>query len=351
MFNAPAALLAARALTGDHLRPGPAEPPRQDHRHPGQAGAGQGARRREAEAPLRPRPPRLALSLALAGRPSRRRRAPSSMAWTSSPPACAPGATAWQPADAGLPEGGTRRAPGLRREEVASLAGVSVDYLARLEQGRARHPSASVLGPLARALRLSDDERAHLFRVAGHTEPQSGRLRRHPTPGVQRVLDRLADTPVIVTDAAWGIVAANPLAAALLGDPLEGNVARRHFSGAPTRVVRSAEDEERFELELVAGLHTAAARYPDDAEVAALVAELRDASPRFAALWDERPVAEHVASHKTIRHPEVGDVTLDCDILMVAGSDLRIVVYTAAPGSADARALALLGAVGLQSFT
>ncbi len=255
------------------------------------------------------------------------------------------------PADAGLPEGGTRRAPGLRREEVANLAGVSVDYLARLEQGRARHPSASVLGPLARALRLSDDERAHLFRVAGHTEPQSGRLRRHPTPGVQRVLDRLADTAVIVTDAAWGIVAANPLAAALLGDPLEGNVARRHFSGAPTRVVRSAEDEERFELELVAGLHTAAARYPDDAEVAALVAELRDASPRFAALWDERPVAEHVASHKTIRHPEVGDVTLDCDILMVAGSDLRIVVYTAAPGSADARALALLGAVGLQSFT
>ena len=85
--------------------------------------------------------------------------------------------------------------------------------------------------------------------------------------------------------------------------------------------------------------------------MAALVAELRDASPRFAALWDERPVAEHVASHKTIRHPEVGDVTLDCDILMVAGSDLRIVVYTAAPGSADARALALLGAVGLQSFT
>jgi hypothetical protein len=255
------------------------------------------------------------------------------------------------PADAGLPDGGTRRAPGLRREEVASLAGVSVDYLARLEQGRARHPSASVLGPLARALRLSDDERAHLFRVAGHTEPQSGRLRRHPTPGVQRVLDRLADTPVIVTDAAWGIVAANPLAAALLGDPLEGNVARRHFSGAPTRVVRSAEDDERFELELVAGLHTAAARYPDDAEVAALVAELRDASPGFAALWDERPVAQHVASHKTIRHPEVGDVTLDCDILMVAGSDLRIVVYTAAPGSADARALALLGAVGLQSFT
>lgn len=254
------------------------------------------------------------------------------------------------PEQAGLTNGGRRRAPGLRRGELANLAGVSVDYLARLEQGRAQHPSASVLGPLARALRLSDDERAHLFLVAGHTEPESGRLRRHLTPGVQRVLDRLGDTPVMVTDAAWGIVAANPLAVALLGDPLEGNVSRRHFSGTPTRVVRSDADEQRFELELVAGLHTAAARYPDDPEVAALVAELRGTSPRFAALWDERPVAEHVASHKTIRHPEVGDVTLDCDILMVAGADLRIVVYTAAPGSPDAQALALLGAVGLQSF-
>ena len=155
------------------------------------------------------------------------------------------------------------------------------------------------------------------------------------------MLDRLADTPVIVTDAAWGIVAANPLAAALLGDPLEGNVARRHFSGAPTRVVRSAEDEDRFELELVAGLHTAAARYPDDAEVAALVAELRDASPRFAALWDERPVAEHVASHKTIRHPEVGDVTLDCDILTGRGerpADRRLHGGARLRGCARARA-------------
>src|SRR5689334_12734189 len=96
------------------------------------------------------------------------------------------------PAELGLPAG-RRRAPGLRREEVARLAGVSVDYLSRLEQGRAHNPSASVLGALARTLRLTHDERAHLFRVAGHAEPQAGRIDRHITPGVQRILDRLAD--------------------------------------------------------------------------------------------------------------------------------------------------------------
>src|SRR5215216_3467032 len=101
-----------------------------------------------------------------------------------------------QPAEAGLPSGGARRAPGLRREEVSHLAGVSVDYLARLEQGRAAHPSPSVLATLARALRLSDDERAHLFRVAGHAEPYPGGMRRHLTPSVQRVMDRLVEVPV-----------------------------------------------------------------------------------------------------------------------------------------------------------
>src|SRR3954454_3345201 len=92
------------------------------------------------------------------------------------------------PADVGLPAGGRRRAPGLRREELAQLAGLSVDYLARLEQGRAAHPSPSVLGPLARALRLTDEERAHLHRVAGQADPRPGQMNRHVTPGVQRVL-------------------------------------------------------------------------------------------------------------------------------------------------------------------
>ena len=121
------------------------------------------------------------------------------------------------PAEVGLPAGGRRRAPGLRREELAQLAGLSVDYLARLEQGRASHPSPSVLAPLARALRLTDDEREHLFRVAGQAEPLAGTINRHVTPSVQRVIDRLSDVPVMVIDAAYELVAANPLAVALTG--------------------------------------------------------------------------------------------------------------------------------------
>ena len=122
------------------------------------------------------------------------------------------------PADVGLPAGNMRRVAGLRREEVAQLAGVSLDYLARLEQGRAANPSRSVLASLARALRLTDDERAHLFRLAGHAEPSAGVINRHIGPGVQRLLDRLADVPVIVIDASWQVVAQNPLASALVGD-------------------------------------------------------------------------------------------------------------------------------------
>lgn len=259
------------------------------------------------------------------------------------------------PAEAGLPAGGPRRAPGLRREEVAHLAGLSVDYLARLEQGRAGHPSPSVLAPLARALRLSDEERTHLFRVAGHAEPAAGTMRRHLTPSVQRVLDRLADVPVMVVDAAWTVVAANPLATALLGDtsglpPRERNILWRHFTGAPSRLVRTPEEDAAMEAEAVADLHEAFGRHPDDEQLRTLIADLRAVSPRFAELWERRPVASRAAARKTFEHPEVGRLTLDCDVLTVAGSDLRIVVYTAAPGSPDASALALLAAVGLQAF-
>jgi transcriptional regulator with XRE-family HTH domain len=259
------------------------------------------------------------------------------------------------PAEVGLPAGGRRRAPGLRREEVAQLAGLSVDYLTRLEQGRARNPSPSVLAPLARALRLTDDERDHLYRVAGHAPPVAARIDQHLTPGVQRVLDRLADVPVVVLDAAWHVIAANPLATALLGDvaarPLrERNIIWRHFTGAPGRIVRTPEQDAAMDAEAVADLHEALGRHPDDATLRALIDDLRAASPRFAELWLRRPVARRSAERKTIDHPEVGRVTLDCDSLTVVGSDLRLVIYTAPAGSPDAEALALLGAIGTQTF-
>jgi len=260
-----------------------------------------------------------------------------------------------RPGDAGLPSGERRRAPGLRREEVAQLAGLSVDYLTRLEQGRATNPSPSVLAPLARALRLSDDERDHLYRVAGHAEPRAGRIDRHITPGVQRVLDRLADVPVLVVDAAWHVVAANRLATALLGDlsgepPRMRNILWRHFTGAASRVARSTEEEAAAEAESVADLRDALGRYPDDEGLRSLVDDLLRASPRFAELWEKRAVERRMASRKTFVHPEIGRITLDCDVLTVQGSELRLVVYTAPPGSPDAAALELLDAVGLQAF-
>jgi transcriptional regulator with XRE-family HTH domain len=260
------------------------------------------------------------------------------------------------PAEAGLPAGGRRRAPGLRREEVAQLAGVSLDYLARLEQGRASSPSPSVLASLARALRLTDAERAHLYRVAGQAEPGPGHIRRHLTPGVQRVLDRLADVPVVVLDPSGQIVAVNPLARALLGEvqdgsPREQNIPWRVFTGGPSPFVRTPEEHAALEAEMVADLHDALGRYPADRELRSLVEDLRAQSQRFRELWEERPVAARSADRKTLVHPEAGPITLDCDVLTVQGSDLRLIVYTAPPGSADAEALALVGAIGLQSFS
>jgi transcriptional regulator with XRE-family HTH domain len=260
------------------------------------------------------------------------------------------------PEAAGLPGGGRRRAPGLRREEVAQLAGLSVDYLARLEQGRAANPSPSVLAPLARALRLTDDERAHLFRVAGQAEPASGTINRHLTPSVQRVLDRLSDVPVVVMDAAWEVVAANAPAVALIGDSSglparQRNIAWRLFTGGPSRFLRDAAEDALMHAEAVADLREALGRYPADGVLTSLIDDLLATSPRFAEVWERRPVAQRNASRKTIAHPEVGEVTLDCDILTVRGSDLRLIVYTAAPGSEDAQKLALVTTIGLQSFS
>jgi transcriptional regulator with XRE-family HTH domain len=260
------------------------------------------------------------------------------------------------PVEVGLAAGRLRRAPGLRREELALLAGVSVDYLSRLEQGRASNPSPSVVASLARALRLTDAERDHLYRVAGLAEPGPGRMSRHLTPGVQRVLDRLADVPVVVIDPSWQVVAANPLAQALTGHdptatPRERNVAWRLFAGAGSRFDHTPAERSAFEEEAVADLHDATGRYPEDPDLHGLVEDLRASSPRFAELWERRPVARRSADRKSLVHPEVGRVTLDCDMLTVMGSDLRLIVYTAAPGSPDADALALLGAIGTQSFS
>jgi transcriptional regulator with XRE-family HTH domain len=259
------------------------------------------------------------------------------------------------PDAAGLPAGGHRRAAGLRREELALLAGISVDYITRLEQGRASNPSSQVVEALARALRLSQPERAHLFRLAGLVPPGQETVSGYITPSVQRLLDRLTGTPVAVFDASWTLLVANPPFAALMGDPSgwqgrERNSVWRHFCGPGTRARHTPESLRAFETALAADLRGAAARYPADRQLRQLIADLRAGSARFDELWQSGAVGQHEAARKTIDHPRIGPLTLDCDVLTVAGSDLRIMIYTAAPGTTDAERLALLTVLGTQDL-
>ncbi|MFH8446937.1 helix-turn-helix transcriptional regulator [Streptomyces sp. NPDC018026] len=259
------------------------------------------------------------------------------------------------PEAVGLPAGGHRRAAGLRREELALLAGISVDYVTRLEQGRAANPSAQVVEALVRALRLPAEERAHLFRLAGLAPPGPGTVPGYIPPSVHRLLDRMAGTPVAVYDAMWTLLLANPPYAALMGDPSEWhgperNGVWRNFVGPGSRARYTPQERRDFESALVADLRATAARYPADPRLGRLVAELRARSERFAELWRADAVGRHEAARKTIDHPRVGPVVLDCDVLDVAGSDLRIMVYTAEPDTADAERLALLTVLGTQEL-
>jgi transcriptional regulator with XRE-family HTH domain len=256
------------------------------------------------------------------------------------------------PEAAGLPAGGHRRAAGLRREELAALAGISVDYVTRLEQGRATNPSEQVVEALGRALRVSCEERVHLFHLAGLVPPGQGTVPAYITPGVQRMLDRLTGTPVAVFDAACTLLLANPLYEAVMGEHRgnERNAVWRNFLGCGSRVRHTPESLLALKARQVAELRAAANRYPADQQVRRLVAGLRANSEQFAELWDAGSVGGPQGTRKVIDHPEVGALTLDCDVLSVVGPDLRIMVYTAEPGTEDAERLALLAVLGTQTL-
>jgi transcriptional regulator with XRE-family HTH domain len=256
------------------------------------------------------------------------------------------------PVDVGLPVGDSRRAAGLRREELAALAGVSVDYLVRLEQGRALRPSGQVAASLARALQLTDVERDHLFVVSGLLPPGSGDVPAHIPPGVQRLVARLNESPIAVFTASWDLLTWSPLWAALIGEPLRTtsgrpNLLRAHFTGGSLGtgdgyIVRRSGDADEFGASLVADLRRVQGKYPDDRGVRSLVAELLETSDRFRELWESGAVGEHQSESKVVRNILVGDIELDCDVFTVAGTDLRIVAYTAAAGSDAAQKLDFL---------
>lgn len=266
-----------------------------------------------------------------------------------------------RPEDVGLPVGVQRRVPGLRREELAMLAGISVDYVVRLEQGRGPHPSDQVLGALCRALRLDVDERDHVFRLAGVAPPRAGLIEMHVRPSVLRLIDRFADLPAIVLSAKGDVLAWNAMSAALIGDwsawpPARRNQYRMRFlpeaSDPPRAAVGVGTPEEALATasQSVASLRSAAGRYPDDPGLARLIADLLAGSAEFRSLWESVDAGTWRSHTKSVAHPTFGLLELDCDTLYVPDADQMLVVYSAAPGTPEAEALALLRVVGTQQL-
>ena len=240
------------------------------------------------------------------------------------------------PADVGLPPGLRRRTPGLRRQEVAQLAGMSVDYYIRLEQARGPHPSRQVLSALARALMLTADERDYLFRVAGESPPPVAGPSREITPGIRYLLDSMPTTPAYVVDAAYNVLAWNQLATHFIGDLArqpDRNMIRWTFRRPAEHAAWSDADFVRFTKATVADLRANYARYPGDPEIESLVTEMLALSPEFAQMWEEHEVEARGPMLKRVDHPDAGPLEFECQVLHIAETGQRIITYCAAPGS------------------
>jgi transcriptional regulator with XRE-family HTH domain len=260
-----------------------------------------------------------------------------------------------RPADVGLPSYGARRVPGLRREELAQLAGVSPIYYTRLEQGQSTNASESVIEAIARALALSEDERAYLHELA---RPRPAAPRRAVRPetaraGVHRLIGAMRDVPALVLGRRSEVLAWNELGHLLFAGhydraapdrpPERPNLTRMLFLDPHTRELYRRWDEEAARA--VASLRVAAGRHPDDAGMAALVGELTMKSGEFATYWGEHPVQVCTAGTKYLHHPVVGDLELDYEALHLPGREgQRILTYAAEPGSAADTTLRLLRA-------
>ncbi|MEO3825903.1 helix-turn-helix transcriptional regulator [Actinomadura sp. B10D3] len=249
------------------------------------------------------------------------------------------------PAAVGIPTDSRRRVEGLRREEVAHLSGVSVDYYVRLEQGRATQPSEQVLDALARVLGLDETERGHLYRLARQRRRRpkspSGRLR----PELLRVLDLVTDAPALIMDHRMDVAAANRLAGLLYGREMPGlNTARHIFLDEDERGLYA--DWEKCTLDAVGHLRLAAGKFPDDPRLASLIGELAMGSQRFRRLWARADVRARTHGRKAYRHPLVGLLELHQENFALPDeSGMELLVLSAAPGSPTEDGLRLLGAL------
>jgi transcriptional regulator with XRE-family HTH domain len=231
-----------------------------------------------------------------------------------------------------------RRTPGLRREELSALAGVSSVYITQLEQGRATTPSEQVLRALAQALGLSPIERDHLFRLAGQPAPVDRTPPASAPESVRASLAAFHSLPAAIYNVRWDIVSWNEKWVLLLGDPRdrapgERNLVWRHFAELPSRLSRTEAQTMQFEREVVADLRQAAARYPGDGELQRFVQALRQVSSRFTELWDAHEVAFYRGDHKVVNHPEVGVMELDCVVVDPRVEDFHIAVFSPKQGS------------------
>ncbi|WP_425839185.1 helix-turn-helix transcriptional regulator [Microbacterium sp. PA5] len=260
---------------------------------------------------------------------------------------------ALQPEDVGLTRGPRRRTSGLRREEVAALSDMSVDYYSRLEQQRGPQPSEQMLAAIARGMRLTLAERDHLFRLAGHRAPERTVRTDHVSPGLMRVLDRLADTPAQVMTALGETLAQTPPARVLFGDEtrFEGamrSIGYRWFLHPPTRDVYPAEDHARHSRAFTADIRAVFAQHGPRSRAGALVAELLERSTEFAELWEQHELRDHHVLDKRLQHPETGVIEAQCQILVDPDQGQTLLVITAQPGTESYDKLRLLSVIGTQ---
>ena len=259
------------------------------------------------------------------------------------------------PASVGLAPRNRMRTPGLRREDVAQMAGISVDYYARLEQQRGARPSEQVIGALARALRLTEDEYDYLNRLAGYPTRTRGAAVPHVRPGLLLVLDRLVDVPAQVMSDSSQVLARNAMAEALFGAPAlpgrAGNAIWLLFAETGSRPL-PREDLPRLMASAVADLRATHARRPDDPEVNALIRDLLEVSAEFRGLWEQHDVAVRHICEKTFIHPQIGRLEFACEILLSASAsgEQSLVLYSARPGTDTAEKLELLRVLGRETF-
>ncbi|NIK56115.1 helix-turn-helix transcriptional regulator [Kribbella shirazensis] len=262
---------------------------------------------------------------------------------------------ALQPEDVGMPRGRRRRTPGLRREEVAALASMSADYYSRLEGGRGPQPSVDMLGSIARALRLTLEERDHLFLLAGHGTPPRTTRACHVDPGMLRILDRLHDTPAMLINRCGEVLAQTPAHVAFAGEltnfeGMERSEVYRWFAHPESRALYAEPELSTHSRLQVSMLRTVATIDGPKSYAASIVRALQKLSPEFTAIWDAHEVVAAHSRTKRFRHPVVGELELYCELIDNRDQQQTLIVFTATPGSESAEKLELLAVLGSQTL-